>query len=204
VSNTQRIAIATVRFVPRKDLRRKSSSEGTRRARKRRKNFSRQILRKGPTVVESVRKCTRFSPLECTGEISTCEVAKSRNHLDPPSRDTWRDLGISLTRKVYRSEDCRENSRIARSRAIIDRWIEIDHESSILSHRKIGDRELDERRRALQNPIREISTSQIAKSREDCEPFISKDKWQQIQVPSSRKDHSRPFDRTRGGDRGNR
>jgi hypothetical protein len=35
----------------------------------RRKNFSRWIFRRGPTVVGSARRCTRFSPLERTGEI---------------------------------------------------------------------------------------------------------------------------------------
>jgi hypothetical protein len=67
----------------------------------------------------------------------------------------------------------------------MDFWIMKDHEPSILSNHKIGNQELDERRKLLsKTPIREISTSQIAKSREDCEPSISEDKWQQIQVPS--------------------
>jgi hypothetical protein len=99
-SHAQRTTIEAVRFILRMDLERKTSSEGTKRARKRRKNFSRQILRKGPTAVGSARRCTRFSPLKRTGEILTCEVAKSRNHLDRPSRNMWRDLDISLTHKV--------------------------------------------------------------------------------------------------------
>jgi hypothetical protein len=106
-----------------------------------------------------------------------------------------------------------------------------DHEPLILSHRKIRNQKLNERRRLLsKTPIREIPTSQIVKSREDCESSISEDRWQQIQVPSfwhfgvrdigslvdersghsttkvlkSRKDHSHPFVQTRGRDRGNR
>jgi hypothetical protein len=89
----------------------------------------------------------------------------SQNHLDRPSRDTWQDLGILLTRKVQRSEDYRENSQITKSRIILDRWIEIDREPSISSNHKIGDRALDERLRLLSKAlIREIRTSQIAKS----------------------------------------
>jgi hypothetical protein len=99
-SHVQRTAIEAVRFILRMDPERETSSEGTKRAWKRRNNFSRHISRKGPTTVGSARRCMRFSPLKHIGEISTCEVTKSRNHLDHPSRNMWRDLGISLTRKV--------------------------------------------------------------------------------------------------------
>jgi hypothetical protein len=95
VSQVQRIAIEAVRFILRMHPERETSSEGTKRAQKRKKNFSRQILRRGPTTVGSVRRCMRLIPLECQGEISTCEVVKSQHHLDRPSRDTWRNLGIS-------------------------------------------------------------------------------------------------------------
>jgi hypothetical protein len=101
------------------DPRRETSPEGTRRARKRRKHFSRQILRTGPTAVGSARRCTRFSPLQCTGVISTCKVAKSRRHLDRPSRDTWRDPIPSQNREsgVGRAkESALQKLRYAKSR----------------------------------------------------------------------------------------
>jgi hypothetical protein len=73
-----------VQFVLRTNPRRETSPEATRRSRKRRKNFSRQILNTGPTAVGSARSCTTVSRVERTGVISTCEVAKSRRHLDRP------------------------------------------------------------------------------------------------------------------------
>jgi hypothetical protein len=76
-SQVQGTATEAVRFILRMDLRWETSSEGTRRAQKRRKNFNRQILCKGPTAVRSARRCTMVIRLERTGESLTCEIPTS-------------------------------------------------------------------------------------------------------------------------------
>jgi hypothetical protein len=76
-SQAQRTATEAVKFVLRTVPRRETSPEGTRRARKGRKHFSRQILRTGPTAVRSARSCTTISRLERTGGFLTCEIPTS-------------------------------------------------------------------------------------------------------------------------------
>jgi hypothetical protein len=83
-SRAQRTATEAVKFVLRTDLRRETSPEGTRRARKRQKNFSRQILNTGPTTVGSARSCTMVSRVERTGSFFFFSLEKSRRHLDRP------------------------------------------------------------------------------------------------------------------------
>jgi hypothetical protein len=66
-SQVQRTTVTAIRFVLKIDPEKETSSEGTKRAPKRQKNFSRQILRRGSTTVGSARKCTRFNPLQRQG-----------------------------------------------------------------------------------------------------------------------------------------
>jgi hypothetical protein len=77
-----------VQFILRTNPRRETSPEGTRRARKRRKNFSRQILNTGPTAIGSARSCTTVSRVKRTGVFFF--LRNPDVILTFRSRDTWR------------------------------------------------------------------------------------------------------------------
>jgi hypothetical protein len=177
-----------VQFVLRTNPRRETSPEGTRRARKRRKNFSRQILNTGPTAVGSARSCTTVSREERTGVFFFFHLRNPDVILTVRSRDTWRDPIPSQNREsgVGRARELAlQKPRYAKSRnpetilAVHFRGQVAAHHRIVISAFRVRGFKLSKK---LDIATREIP---IRETPIRSQPSVCQDTWRASQRPSA-------------------